>query len=54
MALIALAIIEYQDKYAWDRSMTLMEEAFRIDENNPLVLRYLADHYFFAGQLEKS
>lgn len=54
MAMIALSIIEYQDKYTWEESLSHLEEAFRIDENNPLVLKYLADHYFFSDQFEKS
>ena len=50
MAMVALSIIElsshYSDQDTRTKIATLLEEAFQIDDSNPLVLRYIADHYF--------
>jgi hypothetical protein len=37
-----------------EKAFNLFKRSFQIDESNPLTLKHLADHCFFANQLDIS
>ena len=52
--MVALSLVElstnvndYTMRY---KALKLLEQAFQIEENNPLVMKYLADHYFIKKE----
>jgi len=56
LAFVALAIVELQtnvnDQKMRNKAASYLEKAIKLDQNNYLALRYLADHYFFKKEYE--
>lgn len=56
MAIMSLAIIDISSQYSdievKKNVEKLLAKAFELDHNNPLVLRYLAEHFFQKGHYE--
>lgn len=54
MALISLTIVEISQQYYDDDVrkdvQDLLQRAYEIDDQHPLVLRYLAEHYFMSNK----
>jgi len=54
-AVTCLAVIEQQLNPSSEeqrvKALTLLHKSFDLDDTNPLTMKYLANHYFFQGDL---
>jgi RNA polymerase-associated protein CTR9 len=58
MALTSLGITELylnpSDPTQREKAVLLFQKSFEIDDTNPLTMKHLADHFFFANDLDIS
>lgn len=56
MALTALGITElkinFSDQAQRTKAIIYFKKSFELDDQNPLTMKHLADHYFFCNELD--